>query len=71
MKEQIEALTFIVWGVEVGCATHPKRHPTLSSALTEADRLAKLNPGQQFVTLRAIATTSAPAPEPRTQYLMG
>jgi hypothetical protein len=40
-----------------GMPTH--RHPSLKSAADEAERLAKLHPGQSFTVLEAIATAQA------------
>lgn len=40
------------------------RHPDELSARTEAERLAKLNPGQSFEVLAIVASCRMPRPEP-------
>jgi hypothetical protein len=39
--------TYIIIGTS-GAAKHPMHHPSLASAETEANRLAKQHPGQEF-----------------------
>lgn len=40
----------------LGSGTPTCRHPSKKSARTEAERLARLNPGQEFVVLESLAT---------------
>ena len=39
----------------VGIGTPTHRHKTLMSARTEAERLARLYPGQEFVVLKSVS----------------
>lgn len=43
---------WLVWNVGGGAPTH--KHDTEQSAIYEAERLARANPGQQFAVLEAI-----------------
>ncbi len=43
---------WFVWNPAGRAPTY--RHPSLVSAKTEADRLAALNPGQEFVVLQSV-----------------
>ncbi len=45
---------WFVWNPAGRAPTY--RHPSLVSAKTEADRLAALNPGQEFVVLQSVGT---------------
>lgn len=40
----------------LGAGTPTYRHPTIESAKTEAERLARLEPGMPFTVLEAVAT---------------
>lgn len=40
----------------VGIGTPTYRHPSKQSARTEAERLARMNPGQEFTVLESLAT---------------
>lgn len=47
---------WIVWNPEGRNPTH--RHGSESSANNEAERLARMNPGQAFIVLRAVGARS-------------
>jgi len=51
---------FVVWNPRRGAPTF--RHETRTSATAEATRLAKNNPGEQFIVLAAIAIAEVPPP---------
>lgn len=42
---------WLVWNIDGGAPTH--KHDSEQSAITEAERLARLNPGVQFAVLEA------------------
>jgi len=40
----------------LGCGTPTMRHPSKQSAKHEAERLARISPGDEFVVLESLAT---------------
>lgn len=58
MSVEKEETFYVVWNPTAG---PPRaRHNTEQKALSEAERLARSNPGQKFIVLGAIATIEAP-----------
>lgn len=51
---------WMVWNI--GNRAPTIKHPTEQSARTEAERLAKMNPGQQFAVLEATAVCETVKP---------
>lgn len=51
---------YCVWNPKHGAPTY--QHDTLHRATAEAERLAKLNPGQNFYVLGTMALATVPAP---------
>lgn len=51
---------YVVWNIARGLPTY--RHNTLDAAVKEAERLARVHPGQQFHVLGSMGVACQPEP---------
>lgn len=68
VADQLEPF-FVVWSPQGGPPT--RRHPDMMAATNEAMRLAKANPGREFIVLRPVRRIAVPPAVIIQDYDMG